>query len=313
MAEAKTEPLIDDDGVPIVDGVFATDDDNLEGMNLATLSKDLDHFHENEAVQEALANNVDLTAYSKTTSEELSELQEAVVTHHFQEADNVAALMVDMDKCGSMLEKMQGMLQTFQKNLSQVSSEMRRLQDSCEDLDTKLKNRRLVEKRMRKFIHRIIVSPAMKKSIESDPVKEPAFLKSLQVLDEKISFIRLGNDPASQPGASQQKDDPLSRSRAPSGFQLSWLDGVRPADTVSVQQVIPDLEALRRSAVQRIQEFFVSIFTDIRQSEGEQGAQMMLQNSLQKHMVRIYCTVASSTHDMVQTLCRNSCSHLPFV
>ena len=51
------------------------------------------------------------------------------------------------------------------------------------------------------------------------------------------------------------------------------------------RQILPDLEALRRLAVSRIQEFFVSIFTEIRQAEAEQGAQMMLQNSLQKHTV----------------------------
>lgn len=295
-AATAPEQNLDDEGFVVVDGVFATEDDNLDGMNLASLSRDLDQFHENEAVQEALANNVDLTAYSKTTDSELSELQETVVEHHFKEADHVAALMVDMDKCDGMLEKMQSMLQVFQKNLSQVSAEMRRLQGNCEDLDTKLKNRRLVEKRLRKFIERIIVSPAMKETIENQPVKDPEFAKALSVLNEKISFIRLGNDDGTKSSEdNEEEQSSRSRPRAASGFQMAWLNGVRPADTVSVQQVIPDLEALRRSAVQRIQEFFVSIFTDIRQAEGEQGAQMMLQNTLQKHMVSVgfwVCTPA---------------------
>ena len=33
----------------------------------------------------------------------------------------MAVLAGEMDKCGDLLEKMQGMLQSFQKNLSQVS------------------------------------------------------------------------------------------------------------------------------------------------------------------------------------------------
>eukprot|EP00750_Incisomonas_marina_P009440 INCI16002.5.p2 GENE.INCI16002.5~~INCI16002.5.p2 ORF type:complete len:783 (-),score=175.60 INCI16002.5:3339-5624(-) len=296
--------LDDEDGYPIVEGVFVTpesesdnnnkDDDDLEGMDLASLSRDLDHFHENEAVQVALAHNVDLTAYSRTTDAELQELEDDVIAQHFAEADKVAGLAVDMDKCGAMLEKMQDMLQLFQKNLSQVSAEMRRLQNGCEDLDTKLKNRRRVERRLRKFIEHIVVSPAMKHTIETQPVKDATFAKALAVLNEKISFIRAGMDVAllgatervrgstpsvnGKKGSEKGRDDVSLRSA-----RLSWLGGVRPADTVSVQQIIPDLEDLRRTAVGRIQEFFVSIFTDIRQAEGEQGAQMMLQNSLQKH------------------------------
>ena len=301
--------LDDEDGYPIVEGVFVTpesesdnnnkDDDDLEGMDLASLSRDLDHFHENEAVQVALAHNVDLTAYSRTTDAELQELEDDVIAQHFAEADKVAGLAVDMDKCGAMLEKMQDMLQLFQKNLSQVSAEMRRLQNGCEDLDTKLKNRRRVERRLRKFIEHIVVSPAMKHTIETQPVKDATFAKALAVLNEKISFIRAGMDVAllgatervrgstpsvnGKKGSEKGRDDVSLRSA-----RLSWLGGVRPADTVSVQQIIPDLEDLRRTAVGRIQEFFVSIFTDIRQAEGEQGAQMMLQNSLQKHTVRFW-------------------------
>jgi len=317
-AATAPEQNLDDEGFVVVDGVFATEDDNLDGMNLASLSRDLDQFHENEAVQEALANNVDLTAYSKTTDSELSELQETVVEHHFKEADHVAALMVDMDKCDGMLEKMQSMLQVFQKNLSQVSAEMRRLQGNCEDLDTKLKNRRLVEKRLRKFIERIIVSPAMKETIENQPVKDPEFAKALSVLNEKISFIRLGNDDGKKSSEdNEEEQSSRSRPRAASGFQMAWLNGVRPADTVSVQQVIPDLEALRRSAVQRIQEFFVSIFTDIRQAEGEQGAQMMLQNTLQKHMVSVglwvcpHCVLPSFCMGGLQVLLSFLRAHAP--
>ncbi len=259
-------------------------EDTLESLDLASLSRDLDTFHENEAVQEALARNVDLTAYSKTTDAELAELHESVVAHHFREVAGVAVLAGEMDKCGDMLFKMQQMLQVFQRNLSQVSAEMKRLQGSCEELETKLNNRAKVERRVRKFIERILVSPALKHTISTAPVKGAVFAKALVVVDEKITFIRYG------PGAMANnigRDGQASSNRAKSETTfMSWLAGLTPSETVSVQQVIPDLEELRRAAVMRIQEFFVSIFTDIRQAEGEQGAQMMLQNSLQKHTVR---------------------------
>ena len=53
---------LDEDGGAVVDGVFATEEDDVGAMSLATLSRDLFQFHENEVVQEALAHNVDLTA-----------------------------------------------------------------------------------------------------------------------------------------------------------------------------------------------------------------------------------------------------------
>ena len=161
-------------------------------------------------------------------------------------------------------------------------------------MDTKLTNRRVIERRLCKFIERIIVSPDVKSTIESKEVKHPAFHKALSVLDEKIAFIRLGGSDSNNSSSTSSPDNSdrhskkkkqQSRARAQSNFDNAWLGGAVPANTVAVQQLVPELEELRRSAVSRIQEFFVSLFTDIRQAEGEQGAQMMLQNTLQKHVV----------------------------
>ena len=83
---------------------------------------------------------------------------------------------------------MENDLQGFQVDLSGISNEIKFLQDEGVALSVRLHNRREVEKRLHKFLDKIIVPDKLIIGILQGPVDE-TYLDLLRTLDGKITYV----------------------------------------------------------------------------------------------------------------------------
>ena len=76
----------------------------------------------------------------------------------------------------------------FQKDLGVVSTEIETLQTRSTALNTKLENRKVVEKLLGPAVEEVSISPAVVKTISEAPIDEN-WLKALAELQKKLKII----------------------------------------------------------------------------------------------------------------------------
>lgn len=127
--------------------------------------------------------------------------------------------------CDDVLKSVEVSLTNFQKDLGAVSAEIETLQSRSTALNTKLENRKIVEKRLGPAVEEICVAPTIVKQISDGPI-DHAWIKSLEELDRRYETIK-------------------SKSKG-------------PEQILAVSEVRPLLEDLTNLAIERIRDFLVS-------------------------------------------------------
>lgn len=133
--EPVKEPEPDYPPIFIDDEAFDLGLDNMDynskdfdSIDFQHLETDLERFQQEEIAQEALYKVDDLQTYSVKINKDLDDICEEAVNDYLSEVNNFAALNEDINKCDNILEKMQGILGVFQKNLQGISKEIKVLQ-----------------------------------------------------------------------------------------------------------------------------------------------------------------------------------------
>ncbi|MCJ8735572.1 hypothetical protein PDJAM_G00248500, partial [Pangasius djambal] len=116
---------------------------------------------EDELVQEALRTGVDLRQYSKQVEAELQRIEQASIKDYIKESQNIASLHNQITACDSILERMEGMLSSFQADLSSISSEIETLQQQSVSMSVRLKNRQAVRSHLSQLVDELLVPGTM--------------------------------------------------------------------------------------------------------------------------------------------------------
>ncbi|XP_053366646.1 vacuolar protein sorting-associated protein 52 homolog [Clarias gariepinus] len=145
---------------------------------------------EDELVQEALRTGVDLRQYSKQVETELQRIEQASIKDYIKESQNIASLHNQITACDSILERMEGMLSSFQADLSSISSEIETLQQQSVSMSVRLKNRQAVRSHLSQLVDELLVPAIMINVILESPVTEQQFLEQLHELNTKINFAK---------------------------------------------------------------------------------------------------------------------------
>ncbi|KAI9143306.1 Sac2 family-domain-containing protein [Paraphysoderma sedebokerense] len=162
----------------------------------ATNGPIIDHiteFQEDQRVKEAFAKGVDLRDYAKTLDEELETVEQALVLDYVKQSKTLANLYLDIQTCDETLERMEQLLSTFQKDLSDVSTEIQSLQDQSTTLNVKLKNRTNLQSSLGNVLDGIVVGPDLIKKISETEVNE-LYLQFLGELNSKMLYMKSNKD-----------------------------------------------------------------------------------------------------------------------
>uniref|UniRef100_A0A8C1PXU0 Vacuolar protein sorting-associated protein 52 homolog n=1 Tax=Cyprinus carpio TaxID=7962 RepID=A0A8C1PXU0_CYPCA len=145
---------------------------------------------EDDLVKEALRTGVDLRQYSKQVETELQRIEQASIKDYIKESQNIASLHNQITACDSILERMEGMLSSFQSDLSSISSEIQTLQQQSVSMNLRLKNRQAVRSQLSQLVDELVVPSTMISVILDSPVTEQEFLEQLHELNSKINYAK---------------------------------------------------------------------------------------------------------------------------
>ena len=81
------------------------------------------------------------------------------------------------------------MLRGFQGDLSNISAQIKFLQDESLSMNVKLRNRKAAEEQLNGFVEKLIVSPELVTNICEAEVNE-SYLDFVLQLNEKVSFAK---------------------------------------------------------------------------------------------------------------------------
>ncbi|XP_016389123.1 vacuolar protein sorting-associated protein 52 homolog isoform X3 [Sinocyclocheilus rhinocerous] len=85
---------------------------------------------------------------------------------------------------------MEGMLSSFQSDLSSISSEIQTLQQQSVSMNLRLKNRQAVRSQLSQLVDELVVPSTMISVILDSPVTEQEFLEQLHELNSKINYAK---------------------------------------------------------------------------------------------------------------------------
>ncbi|KAF2257830.1 Sac2 family protein [Lojkania enalia] len=153
------------------------------------------------------------------------------VEEYDKEKDKFEDLHNSIIACDEVLKSVETYLTNFKADLGAVSSEIESLQNRSITLNTKLENRRVVEKLLGPAVEDISISPAVVRKIAESPVDE-GFLHALADLEKRSKIIN-----------AKVKDNP---------------------DVKALQDIKPLIDELTNRAVERIRDYIVAQIKAIR-------------------------------------------------
>lgn len=141
-------------------------------------------------VKEVLQSGVDLRAYSQKVEKELRVIENESIGDYIKESSNIASLHGQINGCDQILERLEGILCTFQADLGNICQEILTLQEESVSLNIRLKNKQAVRSELSQFVDDMVVPEAVITHILETPASERDFLEQLIILSHKIAFVK---------------------------------------------------------------------------------------------------------------------------
>ncbi|XP_031272126.1 vacuolar protein sorting-associated protein 52 A-like isoform X1 [Pistacia vera] len=88
------------------------------------------------------------------------------------------------------LSQMETLLSGFQSEIGSISLDIKILQEKSMDLGLKLKNRKVAESKLAKFVEDIIIPPRMVDIIVEGEVNDE-YMRTLEILSKKLKFVEV--------------------------------------------------------------------------------------------------------------------------
>ncbi|XP_057973228.1 vacuolar protein sorting-associated protein 52 A isoform X4 [Malania oleifera] len=209
-------------------GVFVGDlsfeeDASSDDVSLEGLQQELEECKNDDVVANILSKGIKLREYTKGVENNLRQVELDSIQDYIKESDNLVSLHDQIRDCDRILSQMETLLSGFQAEIGSISSDIKVLQEKSMDMGLKLKNRKVAESKLAKFVEDIIVPPRMVDIIVDGEVNDE-YIRTLEILSKKLKFVEL--------------DSMVKMSKA-------------------LKDVQPELERLRQRAVSKVFEYIV--------------------------------------------------------
>ncbi|MCE3052221.1 Vacuolar protein sorting-associated protein 52 [Datura stramonium] len=160
----------------------ASDDISLEG-----LEEELQECKTDDVVASILSKGTTLREYTKGVENNLRQVELDSIQDYIKESDNLVSLHDQIRDCDMILSQMETLLSGFQTEIGSISSDIKILQEKSMDMGLRLKNRKVAESKLAKFVEDIIVPPRMIDVIVDGEVNEE-YMRTLEILSKKLKF-----------------------------------------------------------------------------------------------------------------------------
>ncbi|XP_057502660.1 vacuolar protein sorting-associated protein 52 A-like [Actinidia eriantha] len=204
-------------------GDLNVEDTSSEDISLEGLEQELQECKNDDVVANILSKGTKLREYTKGVEDNLRQVELDSIQDYIEESDNLVSLHDQIRDCDSILSQMETLLGGFQAEIGSISSDIKILQEKSMDMGLKLKNRKVAESKLAKFVEDIIVPPRMIDIIVDGEVNDE-YMRTLEILSKKLKFVEV---------------DPMVKT------------------SKSLKDVQPELERLRQKAVSKVFEFIV--------------------------------------------------------
>ncbi|KAF2849673.1 Sac2 family protein [Plenodomus tracheiphilus IPT5] len=188
------------------------------------------------------------------------------IEEYDKEKDRFEDLHKSILACDEVLKSVETYLTNFQSDLEAVSAEIESLQNRSIDLNTKLENRKVVEKLLGPAVEDFSISPAVVRKIAEGPVDE-GFVQALAEIEKRSKTIN-----------TKAKDNP---------------------DLKAINDVKPLLDDLTHRAVERIRDYIVAQIKAIRSPSI--NAQIIQQQAFLKYK-DLYSFLAKHQPELAQQI-----------
>lgn len=199
------------------------DDASSDDISLEGLQQELEECKDDDVVANILSKGTALRDYTKGVENNLRQVELDSIQDYIKESDNLVSLHDQIRECDSILSQMETLLSGFQTEIGSISSDIKILQEKSMDMGLKLKNRKVAESKLAKFVEDIIVPPRMVDIIVDAEVNDE-YLRTLEILSQKLKHTEV--------------DHMAKTSKA-------------------LKDVQPELEKLRQKAVSKVFDFIV--------------------------------------------------------
>lgn len=110
-------------------------------------------------LSEIVANekDLDIRAYTQKIKEELNRLEEECITDFLTINKDVATLYNELNKSSTILTKIENVVDSFKKELGDISNQVSILQERSQSYNISLKNRKQLEKTIHSYLSSFIV------------------------------------------------------------------------------------------------------------------------------------------------------------
>ncbi|XP_057494357.1 vacuolar protein sorting-associated protein 52 A-like [Actinidia eriantha] len=206
-----------------VGDINVEEDTSSEDISLEGLEQELQECKHDDVVANILSKGTKLREYTKGVENNLRQVELDSIQDYIKESDNLVSLHDQIRDCDSILSQMETLLGGFQAEIGSISSDIKILQEKSMDMGLKLKNRKVAESKLAKFVEDIIVPPRMIDIIVDGEVNDE-YMRTLEILSKKLKFVEV---------------DPMVKT------------------SKSLKDVQPELERLRQKAVSKAFEFIV--------------------------------------------------------
>ncbi|KAL7202661.1 hypothetical protein ACSBR1_034184 [Camellia fascicularis] len=224
------------------------EDTNSDDISLEGLGQELEECKNDDVVANILSKGTKLREYTKGVENNLWQVELESIQDYIKESDNLLSLHDQIHDCDSILSQMETLLSGFQAEIGSISSDIKVLQEKSMDMGLKLKNRKVAESKLAKFVEDIIVPPRMIDIIVDGEVNDE-YMRTLENLSKKLKFV--------------EADLMVKTSKA-------------------LRDVQPELERLRQKAVSKVFEFIVQKLYALRKPKT--NIQILQQSVLLKYM-----------------------------
>ncbi|KAJ7978186.1 Vacuolar protein sorting-associated protein 52 A [Quillaja saponaria] len=199
------------------------DDASSDDISLEGLQQELEECQNDDVVANILSKGTKLREHTKGVENNLRKVELDSIQDYITESDNLVSLHDQIRDCDSILSQMETLLSGFQAEIGSISSDIKILQEKSMDMGLKLKNRKVAESKLAKFVEDIIVPPRMVDIIVDGEVNEE-YMRTLEILSKKLKFVDV---------------DPMVKA------------------SKALKDVQPELEKLRQKAVSKAFDFTV--------------------------------------------------------
>ncbi|KAM7511463.1 hypothetical protein LguiB_010338 [Lonicera macranthoides] len=206
-----------------VGDLTAEEDASSEDISLEGLQQELEECENDEVVANILSKGTTLRDYTKGVENNLRQVELDSIQDYIEESDNLVSLHDQIRDCDNILSQMETLLSGFQDEIGSISSDIKILQEKSMDMGLRLKNRKVAESKLAKFVEDIIVPPRMIDIIVDGEVNDE-YMRTLEILSRKLKFVEV--------------DSMVKTSNA-------------------LKDVQPELERLRQKAVSKVFEYIV--------------------------------------------------------